>query len=419
VLTNGIGVVNDPIQIPGTKNCWSYATLPIPRYTANTQSVDPLLLKFCLINARSVKNKLEELHYLLAECDYDVIFMVETWLNDTVTNPMLVKNLPYEVYRRDRGSVGGGLAVFVKTSLCCNFIAQAENTEAICLDMGPGVACIIVGYLPDSNNIDNILKMNNFIVSNFSPKLPNIIVGDFNMSLINWANSKCNCNNQQIFFDCVNDLGFTQLVTEPTRGNRILDLVFTDDDQLVFDIDVVEHFSSSDHNMVTFSIQVLLGARLENKSAPCKKYVNYNTLHGILKTIDWSSGFRDDMDAESLWVVFHNRLSEIVNLCTSFKRYPKSKRVLPLAIRKLHSKKLKLWRKYKSTRDLASKSRYSECSKLLTKELKRHEMETETKVIKDGSVSALFRYIKNKTNSVRTIPPLHVHDRLIFLMKRF
>ena len=74
------------------------------------------------------------------------------------------------------------------------------------------------------------------------------------MTHINWSLSKCECHLQHLFFYCVTNLGFQQLVTAPTRMNNILDLVLVDNDRLVFDVVVVECFGGSDHNSVNFCI---------------------------------------------------------------------------------------------------------------------------------------------------------------------
>ncbi|KAH7669997.1 hypothetical protein AAVH_42781, partial [Aphelenchoides avenae] len=54
-------------------------------------------------------------HELFLECrGPDVVVIVESWLKQEVPDSVLVHKLPYTVYRRDRGSNGGGLVIVVK-----------------------------------------------------------------------------------------------------------------------------------------------------------------------------------------------------------------------------------------------------------------------------------------------------------------
>ena len=55
------------------------------------------------------------------------------------------------------------------------------------------------------------------------------LCGDFNLPDIDWNTNKITKNQysvpiNQLYLDLVNDLGLSQTVTDPTRGNNILDL---------------------------------------------------------------------------------------------------------------------------------------------------------------------------------------------------
>ena len=52
-----------------------------------------------------------------------------------------------------------------------------------------------------------------------------IIVGDFNFPDINWNNGNSNSVNGKEFFNIVSSLGGSQLISQPTRGSSILDLL--------------------------------------------------------------------------------------------------------------------------------------------------------------------------------------------------
>ena len=73
------------------------------------------------------------------------------------------------------------------------------------------------------------------------------------------------------FLECMEDNFLMQMIKEPTRGAAPLDLLFTNREGLVGDVEVGSCLGQSDHNMVEYSI--LDGARRGNS-----------------KTATWNSG---------------------------------------------------------------------------------------------------------------------------------
>ena len=71
-----------------------------------------------MFNARSLVNKLPDLHYLLySETEFDCILITESWLTDGITDSMLDPELRYHVLRHDRqDGRGGGVCALVKRS---------------------------------------------------------------------------------------------------------------------------------------------------------------------------------------------------------------------------------------------------------------------------------------------------------------
>jgi len=84
-----------------------------------------------------------------------------------------------------------------------------------------------------------------------------LMMGDFNYPDINWLqltvddSASTDCKE---LFHCFNECFLTQHVTEYTRGNAVLDLVFSREPELVSNVKTVENLGTSDHNMVSFSI---------------------------------------------------------------------------------------------------------------------------------------------------------------------
>jgi hypothetical protein len=69
---------------------------------------DVEFLSFSLINARSLNNKLPELHYTLGQDKLDVLCITETWLNPVTIDGLITDGCHYSVLRTDRVSSHNG-----------------------------------------------------------------------------------------------------------------------------------------------------------------------------------------------------------------------------------------------------------------------------------------------------------------------
>ena len=78
---------------------------------------------------------------------------------------MLIHNLPFCVVRRDRGSVGGGLAIFIRSNIIHTVVKVCPNAEALCIDVGCSELRFVLGYIPNGQNDSSILNMCNFLKS--------------------------------------------------------------------------------------------------------------------------------------------------------------------------------------------------------------------------------------------------------------
>ena len=83
---------------------------------------------------------------------------------------------------------------------------------------------------------------------------PLFIVGDFNLPNINWdVPISLGSPSHDLFLNCVTQNGLTQIVSQPTHGSNCIDLVLVFSPELIWDISIVERFSSScDHAAIIF-----------------------------------------------------------------------------------------------------------------------------------------------------------------------
>ena len=97
------------------------------------------------------------------------------------------------------------------------------------------------------------------------------------------------------FLDLTQDLFLTQHVREPTRGNNVLDLVFSSDPDSVSDVKVCALLSETcDHNIVEFSFK-------SDVTKKCWKAEYYD-----FRRADWDSFRRYLESSENFKLVFGN-----------------------------------------------------------------------------------------------------------------
>ena len=147
----------------------------------------------------------------------------------------------YIILRKDRLEGAGGVFLCVNASLNVSEESELDvNAEIVWAKITlPRQDSIHLCsfYRPPDSSIDPILQLQtslNSLISR-STEFPNIILmGDFNFPSIVWSDGSGQLNAcptygtelNTLFLDVINDVGFEQLVTSPTRNNHVLDLVF-------------------------------------------------------------------------------------------------------------------------------------------------------------------------------------------------
>lgn len=138
-------------------------------------------------NAQGIVSTLKkvQLEILAAQQKIDIILLCETFLN--THNEFSLRN--YKVYRHDRATHGGGVAIAVKEHIKHTIfpIAKTKSIENISIELSIANSSTIVTaayspkYVPQFANDIKILTSNNH---------PFILLGDLNAEHVTW-----NCNN--------------------------------------------------------------------------------------------------------------------------------------------------------------------------------------------------------------------------------
>lgn len=271
-------------------------------------------LKLAYLNVRSILPKIDEIKLLLANENFHVLGIGETWLDATITDNEL-KIDEYNLIRKDRNRHGGGVAFYIHESLTYRIFPDCGlNVESLWINIKLSKHSIKVCNIyrpPNSNSqyFDSILDEleKNDIFSNHV-----VIMGDMNHDY------KCNeslLNNPIYLIESL--YNFKQLVNRPTRvtpnSSTLLDIILSNkpDNHLrtcVFPVTL------SDHYLVCTVIAGVSRLKREHNVIKFRDYKHFDT-NKFLQDIDLCFSNPDSVDCntvDSLWTMFK---SDFLRLC--------------------------------------------------------------------------------------------------------
>lgn len=84
------------------------------------------------VNAQSLSNKVDKLEYLLLTYDPHITIITETWLHEGIDDSVLIPPR-YQIFRRDRPTRGGGVAIVLKDGISARPLQQIPEHESLFL----------------------------------------------------------------------------------------------------------------------------------------------------------------------------------------------------------------------------------------------------------------------------------------------
>jgi exonuclease III len=154
------------------------------------------VLLLSVFNARSLNNKLPDLHYLLRSQEFDVLCVTETWLHESVLNSTILDGSPYSLFRSDRqtGHGGGGVCIFTNNNttkvISISVPPKFSSLELCVVDLvSHGTRLrLFVCYRPPSADSDPaavqyMCSMRDCLGDLFPANSSVIICGDFNLPM--------------------------------------------------------------------------------------------------------------------------------------------------------------------------------------------------------------------------------------------
>jgi Reverse transcriptase (RNA-dependent DNA polymerase)/Endonuclease-reverse transcriptase len=219
-------------------------------------------LTYLLLNCQSLKNKVIPFQTLLETHQPDIVFGTESWLDESIPNSFCFPD-NYEVFRRDRKGLGGGVFICIHNSLHASLHATSEKSEILWVDLmlpDNSILKLAVVYKPDRDlePLSELCSEIEKLQLEKNPKLQVIIGGDLNLPNANWNNPirDSQCVVTQKLVELL-DQGMTQIVDKPTRvtqhSSNILDVILTNHPFKMHDLSIEDGIS--DHKAVLGIIQ--------------------------------------------------------------------------------------------------------------------------------------------------------------------
>jgi len=209
-------------------------------------------LKCIYTNAHSMCNKQVELKASVQQDSYDLVAFTETWWDDSPDWSAAMNG--YKLFRRDtQGKRGSRVALYARDCFDCIELGNFDNkVECLWVKMRgkANKADLLLGvcYRPPNQDeeVDEVFYKR---LAEVSQSVALVLVRDFNLPDICWKYNTAERKQSGRFLECVEDNFLTQLVSEPTRADASLDLLFTNRG-LPGDVVVRGRLGLSDHEMI-------------------------------------------------------------------------------------------------------------------------------------------------------------------------
>ena len=143
------------------------------------------------------------------------------------------------------------------------------------------------------------------------------MAGDFNFSGMQWSES-CRTNDsycQSLLRRPMVEHHQTQTVTQPTRGNAILDLMFISDTFTIEGISLLSPINCSDHDSQLLRICLPFSVN----HTLLRRHVDYDGLRLLLSQTDWAASFQGCIVANYFAHRFNFLIFGAVDTCTCYK----------------------------------------------------------------------------------------------------
>jgi len=340
----------------------------------------------------------------------DIVGITESWTGSHILDAELTLE-GYDLFRQDRpvDRCGGGVLLYIRNSLHavqCSLVSQFPE-QVWCYFMDSKGCRFHVGVCYRSPTLNIYGSGNHDLLRDTINELGItrkhfVLMGDCNYRYLHWPpllDDHSISAEATEFYHCLEDNFFTQHVEFCTREDAILDLVISDEPNVVSNMTDLGPFSSSDHNAVTWNLEIRTKQEVFSKQILDYTKADIPAIKRELNKIDWH-GLLHKLSAEDSWKAFKDKLEVLEHRFIPAKTL-RAKRKKPIWMTHKAMKAVKhkrqVYRKYKDATHPAY-SQAAKKAKSLTKKARREFERKLAKNIKEDRKS-FFAYARNKSKS--------------------
>lgn len=286
------------------------------------------------INARSLLHKFIQIKNYLENNNIDIMAITETWLTDLIINERLSIN-GYKLLRFDRRQGrGGGIVIYVRTTLHCQLINihVTKHFEQLWIEFKTQNIKTLLGAIyrpPGYVNFNEFLEEFELNISQNLLGSDNLIcIGDFNINGLDLDSLYT-----QKFFSLLQSYGLKQIINEPTRYGQtnasLIDFILCSNSEFLISSEVDPTLNISDHLLIKCKLKLQVFKR-EPFSLSYRNFRNFNKarFYNDLLSVPFYNIFYT-LDINKKLKLFNTYLIELFNIHAPIQTARISKRKAP------------------------------------------------------------------------------------------
>jgi hypothetical protein len=383
-------------------------------------------------NADSLLNKLAEFKTIIQNNKPQIIAITELKpkTNRFTLAPVEISIPGYDQFHsnlepgRDRGCI-----LYVKKELNPNiYPVDSDHTDAAWCEVSLLnndkllIGCV---YRSPNSTPDDNKKLNTMLEKVLSSAQHShiLLVGDFNFPEINWTTWTAPSENiedpNNAFIESIRDQYLFQHVDKPTRArinqkSNILDLIFTNEENMISDLEYWSPLGKSDHSLMKFKLNCYISRQSSTQIRFDYNRGNYEEMRKELSDINWEEELSDRKTVEEIWSFIKGNIQIVTD-----KYIPKRKSaqttqkklgILNEKVLAKIRKKHRAWQRYIETKEGQKYEEYCRIRNKVKSLVRKAKIENEQDVAKDAKQNPkkFWQYAKSKTKTKTEIPDLDV-----------
>ncbi|CAM5130495.1 unnamed protein product, partial [Natator depressus] len=321
----------------------------------------------------------------------------------------------YKLFRKDRqGRKGGGVALYVREQYDCSELKYetAEKHESLWIKFrsvsNKGDVVVGVCYRPPDQG-DEVDEAFFWQLTEVTRSHALVLMGDFNHPDICWESNTVVHRQSRKFLENVGDNFLVQVLEEPTRGRALLDLLLTNQEELVGEAKVDGNLGGSDHEWVEF--RILTQGRKESSRIQTLDFrkADFDSLRELIGRIPWENNMTKEGVQDSRLYFKESLLrlqGQTIPMCRKNSKYGRRPAWLNseiLADLKHKKEAYKKWKIGQMTRE-----DYKSIARACRSEIRKAKSHLELQLARDvkSNKKGFFRYVSNKKKVKESVGPL-------------